>query len=85
MISMFGQVTNAIEAAFPGVRLIADNHSASRYYIVKVGDKTVAYVVGRNKVRVQAGSDISRSVLITNPVQIPYAIEFINEEVQRRV
>lgn len=76
---MFSQVVHAVRQGVPGVQLLSDRHSENRYYIAKVDGKTIGYITGQNKVRVQA-RDISRSVLIVNPAQVPVAVEFLRQE-----
>lgn len=76
---MFSRVIATIRSEMPEVELLSDRHSATRYYIAKLNGKTIGYITGQGKVRVQA-AEISRSVLIVNPAQLPVAVEFLRQE-----
>ena len=76
MDSLWDKMINAVREEIPEAETFVDKSQSGRYVIVKVNGKTVGYVNGKRKLRVDSPR-LDRKVLIVNPVQIPVAIEFL--------
>jgi hypothetical protein len=85
-LPLYDQLMDAIEQSFPDVTSSMDRHTqGGRYAILKINGKTIAYVNNKSSsrsLRVDGAKKVNGSfpnVLIANPVQIPVAIEFIEQ------
>lgn len=79
-VSVFDEVVQAIRTL--GIEAHADRSRAGRYLILKQNGKTVGYVQGTRATSVWSPR-LDRRVLIANSIQIPFAVEFIEQYTQK--
>jgi hypothetical protein len=70
------ELITAIKDQIPDLTLTVDRSKSGRYVILKRRGKTIGYINGKLKYRIDSPR-LDRKILITNPAQIPVAIEFL--------
>lgn len=76
-MSLYGELIEAIRIAVPDATIHMDKStSGGTWSIVKLNGKTLGYVNGKVKLRIDSPK-IDRKVLIVHPAQIPVGVEFI--------
>ena len=75
-MSLYADLNDAIRSEIPDVTLTVDRSKSGSYCIVKHRGKTIGYINGKGKFRIDSPK-LDRKILIVNPAQIPVAIEFL--------
>lgn len=76
--SMHGKVLETLRHAIPKLELHADKSNGQSYWIGKVNGKTVCYITGKEKVRIQSPNPkADPGVLICHPLQLEVAVQFV--------
>jgi len=75
------QLMDALREEFPGIEARVDRSRSGRYLILRYEGKTVGYVNGRGKLRVQS-PNADRDVLIVHPLQIGVGVDFVGHYVR---
>jgi hypothetical protein len=79
---IYSELIEAIREEIPEATVLVDNSKSGHYVIVKHSGKTIGYVNGKSKFRIDSPR-LDRKVLITNPMQIPVAIEFLRSYIRQ--
>ena len=86
-VSLYDQLIWAVRDAFPGIETLVDRKqpgSSGRNIILKYNGKTIAYLNGKRKFRIDSPR-LDRKVLITHPAQIVVAVEFVGSYIPQEV
>ena len=85
-VSILDLVIQAIREAIPNVNVSLDRLKEARgnqYFIVKLNGRTIGYVNGKNKIRIDSPR-LDRRIVICNPAQVKYGVEFVQQYAKER-
>ena len=79
---LYNELIEAIKEEIPEATMNVDKSVSGTSIIVKQDGKTLGYVNGKGKFRIDSPK-LDRKVLITHPAQIPVAIEFLRSHIRQ--